>query len=81
MKDYGNLVNKKEITEIDVTVKEIILTTIELKIPHIPNCSKYDHTVDNSTDLMRIFLDMNLSILGSDQKTYVDYCHRIRLQY
>lgn len=66
MKNYGNFVSHKEITEIDVTTKEIILTTIEHKVPDTPNCSKYDHSVDNAVELMKVFLDMDLSILGSD---------------
>ena len=81
MKRYGNFVNHKEIGEIDVTVKEIILTTVEHAIPDTPNCSKYDHRVDNATDLMRVFLDMVQSVKAADPDDYTDYCYRIRQEY
>ena len=50
------------------------MTTIDHKMPEEPKCAKYD----NSPDLMRVFLDMDLAIFGEDWDVYVDYCNRLR---
>jgi predicted metal-dependent HD superfamily phosphohydrolase len=68
-------------------VAHLILCTInhELTFPldfEIDNCLRdIVHTTPQSATLAPLFLDLDLSILGSDEKTYKTYARQIREEY
>jgi len=74
---HGPLVNLNELTEIELITNDIILATIEHKVPESPKSDKYPKGVE----LIKVFLDMDLSILGQDEETYINYCQRVRMEY
>ncbi len=52
------------------TVNEIILSTISHRVPE--NCDKY---------VLKLFLDLDLSVLGWPEEEYKEYCERVRMEY
>ena len=62
--------------EIEEIVNYIILATIEHRV-----VTDGWNSTDENVKLMKLFLDLDLSILGSDRPTYIDYCQRVRKEY
>jgi predicted metal-dependent HD superfamily phosphohydrolase len=61
------------------------LTKLKIPTPLIEFCSQHilatkSHSSSDSTDT-NLFMDADLSILGSDWKTYDNYCQQIRREY